>query len=319
MNKSKLFLVSPAFNESESLTVFVDALRSTIGDLDAHLILVDDGSTDNTFDLITKLKTTNNEPGKFEITGIRLSRNFGQQAAIFAGLEAAFAMGSTEDYFIILDCDLEHPPRYIKVIVENLEKGIPHVQMVRRENIQNLSLFKRHTSAFFYRLFSKLSGLKMHPGSSDFRGFNYRFLKAFLKLRESSRFNRGIAYWVGFSRLEVPYELGSRHAGKTKFSIVKMLRLSFTAITQFSSKPLIIMISTFVAISFTVCFIYIVAELHRYFAGLPFQDGWASIMFFIAFWSGTILLSQLFLSIYISRIFEEVKNRPAYIIDETTN
>ncbi len=216
----------------------------------------------------------------------------------------------------MLDSDLQHPPKLIADIVNNLEAGIHHVQMVRKDDPRE-GWFKRISSGLFYRVFSFLGSVKLPAGGSDFRGFSHRFLEAYLRLPERERFNRGLFTWLGFSTLQIPYEPDARVAGRSKYSPMKMLKLGLTGITYFSSKPLLWTLAAITLFSAILCGSYIVFEVSRYFHGHRYVLGWPTIIFFVCFWGGSLSFGQLLLSVYVSRIFEEVKGRPVYVIEET--
>lgn len=312
-----MYVVAPAYNESESIPHFISAVcsvaeESCLGDrVRVHLVVVDDGSTDKTYEAIQQ--GARNPTPSFCVTGIGLSRNFGQQAAIQSGLEWAYERSVEGDLFAVMDSDLQHPPELLSGIVDELRAGADHVQMVRREP-ESLSWPKRASSAGFYWILRRMSDVALPEGGSDFRGLSRRFLGAYLSLRERGRFNRGLFYWVGFPRKEIAYQARERTSGVTKYNWTKMLSFATTAMVQFSSRPLILLCSIIVAGSFTVCAGYLGFELVRWMGGRQFVLGWPTVIFFISLWSGAIALSQLLLALYVGRIFDEVKGRPVYLV-----
>ena len=320
----KIFIISPVFDEEEAVGPFIEAVIEihqkylTGNNFFTQLVIVDDGSGDKSYSRICMRAESKKKdlPANFLLTGLSLSRNFGQQAALQAGLEYAFEKAPENAFFILMDSDLQHPPQKIPEIVDNLSNGYDHVQVVREETPGSVSLFKGISSHFFYLIFRYLANIDIRGGSSDFRGASYPFIKAYLRLKERGRFNRGLFYWIGFNRKDIYYRPQCRIYGRTKYSARKMSRLAMEAIFQFSSKPLIIGITFIVALSFIFCSIYFGYELYRYFQGHTFVLGWASIIFIITFWGGAISLGQLLLAIYISRIFTEIKRRPIYVINK---
>lgn len=314
-----LYIIAPAYNEADGIRAFV----ARIGEIaDQHLyprhistvlVVIDDGSADSTFQRIIDCDPST-RPG-FSVTALRLSRNFGQQAAFQAGLEYAFRQAGPDSLFVLMDSDLQHPPELIPRIVQCLQSGFDHVQMVRDETA-SLPLGKRLSSRLFYGLMQRLSGLAMPPGSSDFRGMSYRFLAAYLRFRETGRFNRGLFFWLGFPRCDLPYQAAERQFGTTKYSAGKMLRLAAIALTQFSSKPLVITSSATVILSFGFCALYFLYTAVQFFRGVSFVMGWTSIVFIVSFWSGALALGQLVQSLYVSRLFDEIKSRPLYVVSD---
>lgn len=309
--------MAPAYNELETLPQFVAALRTLCsadgigGGMRVHVVVVDDGSTDGTYERIQQCACDSTP--FFSVAGIGLSRNFGQQAAIQSGLEWAYERSAEGDLFAVMDSDLQHPPELLPSIVDELLAGADHVQMVRREP-RNLSWPRRASSAGFYWILRRMSDVALPEGGSDFRGFSRRFLGAYLSLRERGRFNRGLFYWLGFPRKEIAYQARERAGGATKYGWMKMLALATTAMVQFSSKPLILLCSIIVASSFAICAGYLGFEFIRWLGGRQFVLGWPTVIFFISLWSGAIALSQLLLALYVGRIFDEVKGRPVYVV-----
>ncbi|MBI5084040.1 MAG: glycosyltransferase [Acidobacteria bacterium] len=230
-----------------------------------------------------------------------------------AGLTDAFQRSSAGDLFIVMDSDLQHPPDLLPSIVTALREGCDHVQMLRREPA-SLPWTKKAASASFYWVLRHLAGLSLSAGSSDFRGMNRAFLKAYLRLCEVGRFNRGLFHWVGFERRDIVYQAASRAAGGSKYTLRRMAALAITGLTQFSSRPLILLCSAIVLASFLLCSAYVAWEVYRYAHGHRYVLGWPTLIFFITFWSGSIALIQLVTAVYLARVFDEVKRRPAFIV-----
>lgn len=216
----------------------------------------------------------------------------------------------------MLDSDMEHPPEYIPTIVRALGSGTDHVQMVRREQQRSRTpRGKALTSRLFYTVFRGLTGIPLETGSADYRGMSYAVVKSFLDMPETDRFNRGLFWWVGFKREELPYVVGSRVAGESQYSWPQMLRLAMTGITSFSSRPLLLALGGTVAISFAFCGAYIAFEAYRlYVLRLKFVAGWPSLVFLVSLWGGVISFGQLLLAIYVARVFAETKGRPSFIV-----
>lgn len=309
-------VVSPAYCEEQGIAAFIHAVHAAATARPEFgpwiLTIVDDGSDDRTLEAASAACRGLCGPS-FGVRLVRLSRNFGQQAAIQAGLEVAYAASMEGDVFVVLDSDLQHPPELIPEILARLAGGADHVQMIRMDT-ERVPWFKRVTSDLYYSLFRRITGLDLRRGSADFRGMSRRFLAAYLKLQERGRFNRGLFQWVGFPTVELPYQCADRVAGGTKYTLRRMLKLALDGLLQFSGKPLVVLCSAIVLLSFGICLLYVIHTVWRYLHGHPMVPGWPSVMFFIAFWSGALALTQLLLALYVERIFEEVKGRPVYLI-----
>jgi dolichol-phosphate mannosyltransferase len=314
----QVHVVSPAFCEEEVIIPFIEEVSKVAR---AHpefgewsLTIVDDGSVDRTLDAAaSRLLESGNRPLRLRI--VALSRNFGHQAAIQAGLEVAFRNSREGDFFVVLDSDLQHPPELIPQILERLSQGADHVQMIRTDTNQTPFL-KRMTSSCFYAVFRWMTGLDLKAGSADFRGMSRRFLAAYLTLTERGRFNRGLFQWLGFPTVHVPYVPRDRAAGQSKYTLRRMIKLAATGLLQFSARPLLLLCTAVLALSFSFCLAYAVYILVQIYQGKPLVPGWLSVMFMITFWSGTLALIQFLIALYIDRIFDEVKSRPVYVIRE---
>jgi|GEM_PF-521192 len=312
--QAELFIIAPAFNEAECIVSFIRAVTQACLPLPRKttLVVVNDGSSDGTGAAIQHYLDETKEP-QIDVTIIDLSKNFGHQSAIHAGLVYAHSITGKNSCFIIMDADLQHPPALIPSILEKLACGFDHVQMVRDDN--GKLDFKSISSKWFYLFFRWISDVDLIPGSSDFRGFNHAFLAAYLKLPESDRFIRGIFHWLGYNKFIMKYIPGLRYAGKTKYSLIKMMKFALLGITSFSHKPLLLFSSISVLFALGCCISYIAFELYRLiFLNRAFVLGWLSLFFVVSFFGAIILCNQLLLALYVSRLFNEQKKRPLYLI-----
>lgn len=297
-------LVIPVYNEQENIDALAQRIRDALADLGLtyEVVLVDDGSRDASAARIRQLAAS--DP---RIRLLQLSRNFGHQAAIFAGLE--YARGAAA---ITLDADLQHPPELIPELVRRWQAGAEIVQAVRREPADENPL-KRAGSRGFYRLLSALSRFRVTPGAADFRLMSRPALDAFLACRERCRFNRGLVQWIGFRYEEVPYDAAPRHAGRSKYSWQAMLRLAGDAIFSFSTWPLRLagLAGLCVSLAALAYLLFVLwARLFTQYA-LP---GWSSILASTLVIGGMQLIVLWILGEYVGRLYEEVKQRPIYIV-----
>lgn len=319
----KLFVVCPCFNEQEVLGAFAARLTRALEGiaaaepegLETHVLLVDDGSRDSTWDIIRTLRSV---PGGTRLSALRLARNFGHQSAICAGLDhliGPLACGD-DDTVIIMDSDGQHPPERLHEMVTARRESFHHVQMVREDAEESGGLLKRATSPLFYRLFSWLSGLELRPGASDFRAFSGVFLKQYLRFAETNRFNRGLFVWMGFKTHLIRYRPEARLAGKSSYTFLRMMKLAGVGITYFSSRPLMLTTGIITGGGFLLCGSYVLSEVVKLARGGKFVPGWATILFLVTLWGSLISLNQWIQSVYVARIFDEVKRRPGYVVED---
>ncbi|MFN3491163.1 MAG: glycosyltransferase family 2 protein [Anaerolineales bacterium] len=303
--KLKIDLVIPIFNEVESIRQTYQDVCAVIDSLphDFRFIYVDDGSNDGTVDTLRSICAK--DP---RVSLIELSRNFGHQAALTAGMDA-----SQGDMMISMDGDGQHPPEMIPQMISLIQNGYDIVQTQRIEN-GRLS-FKKITSNFFYWLINKISGTQVTQGAADFRAMNQNALHGLRSMKEYHRFLRGMISWMGYKSIILPYEEPKRIAGKSKYSLGKMLRLASDAIFSFSLAPLYIGLS-----AGFVFFILACAQL-TYVLTLWFTNntervvpGWSSLMGILLIASGIIMILLGFIGVYVGYIFQEVKRRPVYLI-----
>ena len=292
-----LSVVAPVYNEEETLTEFHSRVASALEGLPFELVLVDDGSTDGTSEILARLAA-----GDPRVRVVSLSRNFGHQNALTAGLDHA-----TGTAVVMLDADLQDPPELIPAMLERWAEGYDVVYAVRAHR-EGESRFKLTTASWFYKLFGKLTSVGLESNSGDFRLLDRRPLEALLSMRERSRFLRGMTVWVGYRQAAVPYHRDPRYAGKTKYTLPKMLRFSVDAILSFSHRPLQLATLLGFAIS-TLAFlaipvVIILRLLHSY---LP---GFGTVTIVILLLGGIQLIAIGIIGEYVGRIYDEVQ-RPA--------
>ncbi len=297
-------LVFPTKDEERCIPILYEQLLRFLKELDgpAEVIFVDDGSTDQSLQL---LRGYQEQDQRLKI--IELSRNFGHQVAMTAGLD--FAKGQA---VIVLDADMQHPLSAVHDMIREWKNGYEIVYGVRQvRNRKNF--FKTATARIFYRLFNKLTATRIPVDVGDFRLIDRKALDAFLAMRERNRFVRGMFAWVGFKAKGVPYVEEERMAGGTKYPLGKMVRLAFDAIISFSDLPLqiAIFLGLFTALSsMTLGIIYLFQKL----TGGYTVRGWASLAVLISFLGGIIIMLLGILGLYVGRIYEETKARPLYVI-----
>lgn len=301
-----LSIVIPVFNESGNIEVLVSALTVELDRLElaSEIILVDDGSRDGTWAEVTAATTAN-----FRVRGLSLSRNFGHQNALFAGLH--FASGKA---IITMDGDLQHPPTLIPKMVAEWLAGKKVVETSRTDS-EDTTAFKRVTSRWFYKLFSWLSGIPITKGSSDFRLVDRQVVKAMTEMRDADLFLRGMTYWVGYPRATIAYQAGRRHSGTTKFSLGRMIRFAVSSLLSFSSLPLRLGIWVGVATSL-LAFAELAYILVVFLRGGTIP-GWASTLTLMSFMFGILFILVGLLGGYMASIFEMLKNRPRFLVNET--
>jgi polyisoprenyl-phosphate glycosyltransferase len=298
-----LSIVVPMFNEGDNVTEFVNELSRVVSSITlcTEIILVNDGSTDDTWIKILECSKENEH-----LKGICLSRNFGHQNALFAGLICASGKA-----IISMDGDLQHPPNVIPELVSSWQEGNMIVE-TRRIDSPDTGFFKRFSSRLFYSYFSKMSGIPMSEGSSDFRLIDRRVADVIVRMQDADLFLRGITHWVGFNKKVIPYQAGVRFAGTTKYSLKRMIKFSMSAILSFSTIPLKagIWVGLITSIFGAGELVYIFV---MYFRG-DTVPGWSSIVAITSFMFSVLFLLLGIIGAYLSSIFEMIKNRPRFII-----
>lgn len=300
-----LSIIIPVFNEEENIIPLHKELSIYCRN-DYEIIFVDDGSIDETFSAIEKLAQSDSH-----YKCLSLSRNFGHQNALVAGME--YAKG---DYIIIMDGDLQHPPKLIPEMLQKLQEGFD-VVVTRRNKTAQIGILKKIMSFLFYRFINLISEVRIEPNVADFKAFNKKVLLSILQFKERELFLRGIFSWIGYKNTTIEFNAPSRLNGKTKYSFSKMLKLALKGTTSFSFKPLrlALMIGVFISIA---AFSFGIFALISYFRGATIQ-GWASLIIAVMFLGGTQLLAIGLLGEYIASLFIEIKKRPLYLINKKVN
>jgi dolichol-phosphate mannosyltransferase len=299
-------LVIPVLNERETLPELRRRLVSTMTELDGpcEVILVDDGSTDGSSELMRAMTI---EDPRFKL--VRLSRNFGHQIALTAGLDHAHG-----DAVIMMDADLQDPPELVPELVQRWREGNKVVYAVRVERAGE-SRMKLATARWFYRIMGSLSEVEIPADAGDFRLVDRVALDAVTAMGEHRRYLRGMFAWVGYDQVGVHYARDARHAGRTKFSFRRMISFAVDGIVSFSSAPLRLTLN----VGFLMSVVSVLAGLGAVVlkvSGYDLIPGWASIVVGITFFSGVQLTVLGVIGEYIARIYEEVKKRPLYLVEE---
>ncbi len=301
-----LSVVAPVYNEDATIEEFFSRVCSALDGLPFELVLVNDGSTDGSPLILDRVAES--DP---RVRVVHLSRNFGHQTALTAGLDHA-----TGDAVVMLDADLQDPPELIPTMLDHWRAGCDVVYAVR-EHREGESHFKLSTARWFYRLFDKLAQVELQHNSGDFRLLDRRALNALLAMRERNRFLRGMTVWVGYTQAAVPYHRDPRYAGETKYTLSKMLRFSLDAISSFSHRPLQLatllgfMISTLAFIAVPI--VIVLRILGSY---LP---GFSALTIVVLLLGGIELIAIGIIGEYVGRIYDEVKGRPLYLVKARRN
>lgn len=303
-----LSVIVPVYNEKDNIQPLGERLFPVLGTLNLsfEVLFVDDGSNDGTKETIRQMHQV------FPAIGyLSLSRNFGHQTALLAGLQ--HARGSL---VITMDGDLQHPPEVIPELINKARAGYDIVN-TKRTDPAVTSWQKKYSSRLYYRLLRWLSDMPVPPAGADFRLMTRRTVDAFLSIEERDRFNRGLITWMGFRQAIVPFQAEARHSGHSKYSWGKMIGFGLKGLTSFSARPLSIAFYSGVIIS-GLGFAYGVYALAQYFRGETIP-GWTSTQLTLLIIGGVILLNLGIMGEYLARVFLEVKRRPFYFIrDEIT-
>jgi dolichol-phosphate mannosyltransferase len=293
-------------NEEDNIRILYERVLAVMKELkaDFELIFIDDGSTDRSIEKIIELHK--NDP---RVKMLSFSRNFGHQIALTAGMDYA-----TGDAVIMMDADLQHPPELIKDLVQYWNNGY-EIVYTTRQSTQDADWLKKATSGLFYKLFRFLTGIDLPANAADFRLIDRKVVIAFRQIRERTRFLRGLTNWVGYRSIGIPYHAQARRAGITKYNIRHMTQFALNAILSFSTVPLYIGI--FVGfIQAILGFGYTIFVLYARFVIEEVVPGWSSVIILISIVGGIQLMLMGIIGLYIGKIYEEIKQRPLYLIQQ---
>ena len=309
MNSKKdiyLSVVIPVFNEEDNIDILLKTLVDSIPRLSYEIIIIDDGSTDGTWERVKHYAIANTN-----IKGVKLVRNFGHQHALLAGLACAQGL-----CIISMDGDLQHPPSLIPAMLVKYQAGFLVVNTCR-DDTKVATLFKRKSSSLFYKIFSFLTDVPMAPGLSDFRLLDRLVVEQLLKLEDVDIFVRGAVEWLGFPSITIPYEAGKRFAGVSKYSLAKMINFARGSIVSFSTKPLVLGVWLGIFTSMFAFFeiVYILYQVLNH----KTVPGWASTVGIISFLFGVLFIMLGIVGTYIARIHIALQNRPKYVVGELTS
>jgi polyisoprenyl-phosphate glycosyltransferase len=301
-----LSVAAPMHDEEDTAATFHARVVAALDGIPFELVIVDDGSRDGTHEALAALAAADER-----VKVVTLSRSFGHQAALTAALE------HTEgDVVVMLDGDLQDPPEVIPDMLDRWRAGADVVYAVRSRR-EGETAFKRTTASWFYRLFRRLADIDLTPESGDFRLMDRRALNALLAMPERNRFLRGMSVWVGFNQTAVTFQREPRTAGRTKYTLRKMVRFSFDAITSFSNRPL--QFATLLGFACSaLAFIAIPLTVIARYANI-YDRGVPSVIVAILLLGGIQLICVGIIGEYVGRIYDEVKHRPLYVVRDKAN
>ena len=302
-----LSVVAPCYNESPVILRFhreLAAVLDGLAGLTTEIIFVDDGSTDDTLTLLNELSRTHPT-----VRVCSLSRNFGHQIALAAGLDRAAG-----DAVVLMDSDLQHPPELIREFVDKWRDGHDIVLSIRRAT-EGASMLKRVTSRGFYTVLNYLSGTQVPPGAADFCLLSRQVCESLRSMPERHRFLRGLIAWAGFDRALVPYDAAARAAGESKYTFLKMIGLAVDAVFSFSSAPLRLALRSGLVMTL-LGFAYLIVTLGNGFLFGGIVPGYASLIGVVTILGGCQLAFLGLIGQYLARVFEEVKRRPMYLVKQ---
>ena len=299
----KLSIVLPAHNEHNNISPIYKEIILALANCKYpyEILFIDDGSTDDTLSQIKNLANT--DP---KVKFIELSRNFGHQNALKAGMDL-----TNTDIMIMMDCDLQHPPRLINELLRNYELGYDIVRTHRVDH-SNTGFLKVKTSNLFYKILNKLSDITLEQGSADFRLISGSAIAQLKSFNEFDLFYRGLIKWMGYKQISIEYKAEERYSGSTKYTYNKMISFGLKGFTSFSTKPLYF--AAYLGLFFaTMSIMYIPYIFYTFYIGTE-VPGWASVIATVAFFGGINLMILGIIGVYLSKLFSQSKNRPHYII-----
>ena len=306
MNK-KIAIVIPTYNEEGNIDIMIASLHKVMQKLPYQysFIFVDDGSNDNSLQNLKEIAKKDTA-----VLYIELSRNFGHQNALKAGVDK-----SNADAVITMDGDMQHPPELLPVLIQKWEEGFD-VVYTRRAEDKSLSFFKKKTSSGFYKLMNYLSEVNFEAGTADFRLMDKKVVEVFSDFSENELFIRGLVNWLGFKQFAIDYTPAERFSGTSKYTVKKMTKFALQGITSFSTRPLHIAIFLGFGLTIFAFLFYIIYVVYSIYFGHVIS-GWTSVIATIVFFGGLNLIVLGIIGMYIGKLFMQSKQRPNYLIRST--
>jgi glycosyltransferase involved in cell wall biosynthesis len=307
-----LTVICPVYNEQEVIEAFYTELKNVLANVSSRyistILFVVDRCPDRSLEILKKIAALDSA-----VQIIALSARFGHQMSLLAGIDHAHT-----DAVVMMDSDLQHPPDLIPRLLEEFEKGYDIVYTLR-EDSPEINFFKRTSSKLFYRIINKIADVPINESAADFRLVSRRVIEVFQnQIRERNQFLRGLFGWVGFNSIGIAFKVRKRGAGKSKYSITRMIRFGADGVISFSKSPL--QAAAYIGFALaSLGFIFALVIVIQYFFSSHFPSGWATVTVLILIFSGTQLIFMGILGEYISAIFDEVKARPHYIVQEKVN
>ena len=312
MSKLKLKIICPVYNEEEIIEAFNDRLCNVILkliDIDSKIVYVVDRGTDKTLEILTKIAFDNQN-----IIVVSMSSRFGHQSSLIAGID--FSLDS--DAIIMMDSDLQHPPELIPILLERFMEGYEIVNTVRLDT-EHINPLRKYLGNLFYSILSKISKIPINHNASDFRLISSKVASILSHdFKERNLFLRGIFSWMGFNQINVAYTANARKLGKSKYSINRIIKFAIDGIISFSAEPL--RLGILIGLIFSmISVILLIWFLLEYFFNKALPNGWTTLITMQLLFSGILLIVMGVIGFYIGGIYEEVKERPRYIIDKIFN
>lgn len=311
MNK-RLTVIAPVFNEEDVIEVFYHELKSCLREIEVNytstILFVLDRCTDNTLGVVRKIIEA--DPS---VRCLTLSSRFGHQISLLAGIDNADA-----DLYVMMDSDLQHPPKMIKEMLRLHEEGYEVVYTIRKETVEQ-GVIRKLSGKVFYSLLHRISDAPIHENAADFRLISEKVARIFRnQLRERKMFMRGLISWIGFNQKALEYVAAPRAAGQSKYSIGRMFRMAGDALISFSSFPLKVSLIAGTVISIAG-FLYALVTIFQFIFHTKLPSGWSTLVILITIYSGVQLICLGLVGMYVGAIYSEVKHRPHYIVDERIN
>lgn len=300
-------MVVPVLDEQDNIPLLYERVVTATASIcdELEIIFVDDGSTDES---AARIESLYREDPRVKL--LSFSRNFGHQTALTAGMD--YAAG---DAVVFMDADLQHPPEFIPSMVQKWRAGY-HIVYTIRNTTQDAGWFKRMTASLFYALFRKVSRINMPANAADFRLLDRRVVLAFRRIRERTRFLRGLTSWVGYRSVGIEYDAAARHTGQSKYNLKRMIRFAIDGMVSFSPVPLYLAFYFGFGLAF-FGFLYAVYVFYIHFFTKHGVAGWASLIVLVSVIGGVQLITVGLVGVYLGKVYDEVKSRPIYLLQAT--